>query len=101
MSAGSAIRTGVVVVAAAALLAPPRCFAGVDPDGAGLFALPAQRIARAAEPLAQRGSPGGSGGLAARVARTLSRAVTRALRSGISPMFLGVHGLGVIVSGEM
>lgn len=102
MSAGSAIVKGMVVVAAATLLFSPLCFARPENDGAGLFALPAPRAVRAAAPpVARGGAPEGSGGLATRIARTLSRTVERVARSGIAPMFLGLHGFGVTVSGEM
>ncbi|WP_437601573.1 hypothetical protein [Sorangium sp. So ce590] len=102
MSAGPAIVKGMVVVAAATLLFSPLCFARPETDGAGLFALPAPRALRAAaRPGARGGAPASSGGFAARMARTLSRTVERAARSGIAPMFLGLHGFGVTVSGEM
>ncbi|WP_437579207.1 hypothetical protein [Sorangium sp. So ce887] len=101
MSAGSAIVKGMVVVAAATLLFSPLCFARPEADGAGLFALPAPRALRAAAPPGARGAPDSSGGFAARIARTLSRTVERVARSGIAPMFLGLHGFGVTVSGEM
>lgn len=102
MSAGSAIVKGMVVVAAATLLFSPLSFARPESDGAGLFALPAPRALRAAAPPGARGgAPEGSAGLTARIARTLAMTVERVARSGVAPMFLGLHGLGVTVSGEM
>ncbi|WP_437652223.1 hypothetical protein [Sorangium sp. So ce1182] len=98
MSAVSAIVKGVAVVVAATLLSSPLCFAGPGQDGAGLFALPAPRVSMNA---VLSGAPGGSGWFPSRAARSLSRTVARVMRSGISPMFLGVHGIGVTVSGEM
>ncbi|XXX79718.1 hypothetical protein WMF30_13185 [Sorangium sp. So ce134] len=102
MRAGPAIMKGMVVVVAATLLSAPRCFARPGNDGAGLFALPAPRALRAgAPPGAHGGEADGPGRLAARIARTLSRTVERAMRLGVAPMFLGLHGFGVTVSGEM
>ncbi|WP_437319224.1 hypothetical protein [Sorangium sp. So ce385] len=103
MSAGPAMVKGMVVVVAATLLsAPLLCFARPGNDGAGLFALPAPRALRAAAPHgAQGGAAADPGGLAARIARALSTTVKRVVRSGVAPMFLGLHGFGVTVSGEM
>ncbi|XXT22223.1 hypothetical protein WME94_11740 [Sorangium sp. So ce429] len=98
MSAVPAIVKGLAVVVAATLLSSPLCFAGPGQDGAGLFALPAPRASMRA---ALSGAPGGPGWFPARAARALSRTVERVMRSRISPMFLGVHGIGVTVSGEM
>ncbi|WP_437572574.1 hypothetical protein [Sorangium sp. So ce542] len=102
MSAGPAMVKGMVVVVAATLLSAPLCFARPGNDGAGLFALPAPRALRAAAPPGEQGGAAEDpGGLAARIARALSRTVRRAVRSGVAPMFLGLHGFGVTVSGEM
>ncbi|WP_437837583.1 hypothetical protein [Sorangium sp. So ce1153] len=98
MSAVPAIVKGMAVVVAATLLSSPLCFAGPGQEGAGLFVLPAPRASMRA---ALSGAPGGSSWFPARAARALSRTVKRVMRSGISPMFLGVHGFGVTVSGEM
>ncbi|WP_437929704.1 hypothetical protein WMF37_10705 [Sorangium sp. So ce291] len=98
MSAVPAIVKGMAVVVAATLLSSPLCFAGPGQDGAGLFVLPAPRASMSA---ALSGAPGGSGWFPPRAARALARTVKRVIRSGISPMFLGVHGIGVTVSGEM
>ncbi|WP_437870016.1 hypothetical protein [Sorangium sp. So ce363] len=92
---------GLVVVVVATLVSSPLCFALPCNDGAGLFALPAPRVARVSRAAAPLGVPEGSGWLPARVARALSRTVERVARSGITPMFLGLHGFGVTVSGEM
>ncbi|WP_437726544.1 hypothetical protein [Sorangium sp. So ce861] len=94
---------GMVVVVAATLLSAPLCFARPENDGAGLFALPAPRgaLRAAAPPGAHGGAAEDPGGLAARIARALSKTVKRAVRSGVAPMFLGLHGFGVTVSGEM
>ncbi|WP_437551214.1 hypothetical protein WME97_09130 [Sorangium sp. So ce367] len=101
MSAGSTIMRGLAVVVVATVVSSPLCFALPCNDGAGLFALPAPRVARVSRAAAPPGVPEGSGWLPARVARALSRTVERVARSGVAPMFLGLHGFGVTVSGEM
>ncbi|WP_437591895.1 hypothetical protein [Sorangium sp. So ce1000] len=101
MSAGSAIVRGLVVVAVATVVSSPLCFALPDNDGAGLFTLPAPRASPVLRAAAPPAVPDGSGWLPARIARALSSTVKRVARSGIAPMFLGMHGIGVTVSGEM
>jgi hypothetical protein len=91
----------LVVVAVATLVSSPLCFALPYNDGAGLFALPAPRASRVLRAAAPPTVPERSGWLPARVARALSRTVMRVAGSGIAPMFLGMHGIGVTVSGEM
>ncbi|WP_437534343.1 hypothetical protein WME79_09335 [Sorangium sp. So ce726] len=90
-----------MVVTVATLVSSPLCFALPCNDGAGLFALPAPRVSRVSRAATRPGVPEGSGWLPARVARALSSTVKRVARSGIAPMFLGLHGFGVTVSGEM
>ncbi|WP_437985311.1 hypothetical protein [Sorangium sp. So ce117] len=95
---------GLAVVVVATVVSSPFCFALPCNDGAGLFALPAPRVvrvARVSRAAAPLGVPEASGWLPARVARALSRTVSWVARSGVAPMFLGLHGFGVTVSGEM
>ncbi|WP_437328484.1 hypothetical protein [Sorangium sp. So ce381] len=92
---------GLVVATVATVVCSPLCFALPCNDGAGLFALPAPRVSRVSRAAAPPAVPDGSGWLPARVARAFSRTVARVARSGIAPMFLGLRGFGVTVSGEM
>jgi hypothetical protein len=114
MKTGATIATTAAITTLSIALLSSRCLAGPALDGAGMFVLPAEGPAN----VESRPMPAGRSGPAPlfaqplalthtgrigpkNVVRFVSQTIERVREVGVAPLFFGLHGLGVTVSGEL